>query len=147
MIETIKALLEGETDLIAALANVSAVVKAGIPDTNWAGFYLLKGTELVLGPFQGMPACTRIAWGKGVCGRAVMDEKPMIVPDVHQFPGHIACDSASASEIVIPLFRGGKVFGVLDVDSPSLNRFGEIEAENLSRIGLLLNSFLDTLIP
>jgi len=145
MVETIKALLEGEADLIAALANVSAVVKANMPDTNWAGFYLLKGTELVLGPFQGMPACTRIAWGKGVCGRAVLDEKPVIVPDVHQFPGHIACDSASASEMVIPLFRGGKVFGVLDVDSPSLNRFGKIEAENLSRIGLLLNSFLDTL--
>jgi GAF domain-containing protein len=147
MVETIKALLEGETDLIAALANVSAVVKAAMPDTNWAGFYLLKGTELVLGPFQGMPACTRIAWGKGVCGRAVLDKKPVIVPDVHKFPGHIACDSASVSEMVIPLFRGGKVFGVLDVDSPSLNRFGETEAENLNRIGLLLNDFLDTLKP
>jgi GAF domain-containing protein len=143
MAETVKAMLDGETDLIAALANVSAVLKAYLPDINWAGFYLLKGTNLVLGPFQGLPACTRIGWGKGVCGRAAADQKPVIVPDVRQFPGHIACDSNSASEIVIPLFKAGRLFGVLDVDSPRLNRFSALEADYLGRAAALLNDFLE----
>ncbi|GHV44705.1 hypothetical protein AGMMS49546_29100 [Spirochaetia bacterium] len=144
MTETVKAMLEGETDLIAALANVSAVLNSYLPDINWVGFYLLKGTELVLGPFQGKPACTRIGEGKGVCGRAALDQKPLIVADVHRFPGHIACDSASASEIVIPLFKGGRVFGVLDVDSPHPNRFTDLEADYLSRAGTLIGNFLET---
>jgi GAF domain-containing protein len=143
MTESVQAMIADETDLIAALANVSAVLNAYLPDINWVGFYLLKGRELVLGPFQGLPACVRIAEGKGVCGRAVLDQKPVIVPDVHEFPGHIACSSASASEIVIPLFRAGRVFGVLDVDSPRLNRFSALEADYLCRVCTLLNEFLE----
>ncbi|MDR2029646.1 MAG: GAF domain-containing protein [Treponema sp.] len=142
MVEAVRALLEGETDLIAALANSSAVIKACLEDINWAGFYILKGKELVLGPFQGLPACTRIGEGKGVCGRAVQEGKPLIVPDVHAFPGHIACDSASKSEIVIPLFKGAQVYGVLDVDSPRLNRFSGPEADHLIRVGRLISGFL-----
>lgn len=142
MVEAVRALLEGETDLIAALANSSAVIKMYLEDINWAGFYILKGKELVLGPFQGLPACTRIGEGKGVCGRAVQEGKPLIVPDVHAFPGHIACDSASKSEIVIPLFKGAQVYGVLDVDSPRLNRFSGPEADHLIRVGRLISGFL-----
>ncbi|GHU55779.1 hypothetical protein FACS189442_3740 [Spirochaetia bacterium] len=145
MVKTVKAMLEGETDMIAGLANVSAVLNHYLPDINWVGFYLLKGKELVLGPFQGLPACTRIGEGKGVCGRAVQDQRPVIVADVHNFPGHIACDSASASEIVIPLFRADRVFGVLDVDSPQLNRFTALEADYLGRAGGLIGAFLDAL--
>jgi len=102
------------------------------------GFYFVKGKELVLGPFQGLPACTRIGEGKGVCGKAVIDGKAVIVPDVHQFPGHIVCDSASASELVLPFFKDGEVYGVLDIDSPLLNRFGDLEAECLGQITALL---------
>ncbi|MDR1930182.1 MAG: GAF domain-containing protein [Treponema sp.] len=127
------------------MANVSAAVKLYFDDLNWAGFYILKGKELVLGPFQGSPACARIGEGRGVCGRAARDAKPLIVPDVHAFPGHIACDSASASEMVIPLFKNGAVFGVLDLDSPSLNRFTGPETEVLIRIGALVSAFLDRL--
>jgi GAF domain-containing protein len=145
MAETVKAMLEGETDLIAALANISAVLNGCLPDINWVGFYLLKGKELVLGPFQGRPACIRIGEGKGVCGRAVLDQKPVIVADVHKFPGHIACDSASVSEIVIPPFKGGRIFGVLDMDSPLPNRFTALDADYLGRACRVINGFLDTL--
>ena len=141
--EVVKAVLETETDLIAGLANVSAVVKMYLPEINWAGFYLLKGTDLTLGPFQGLPACARISWGKGVCGRAVLDQKTVLVPDVHAFPGHIACDSASVSEIVVPLFRGGKVFGVLDIDSPRRNRFTESDAGFIEHACDHINRFLE----
>ena len=120
-------LIEGETDLVACLANVSALIFDVVDDLNWAGFYLLKDGELVLGPFQGKPACVRLKVGKGVCGTAVAEDKPIVVPNVHEFDGHIACDSASMSEIVVPLHDAqGKVIGVLDVDSPKANRFFEI---------------------
>jgi GAF domain-containing protein len=144
MTEVIKATVEGERDVVAALANCSAVIKSYLDDINWAGFYVLKGTELVLGPFQGLPACTRIAWGKGVCGRAALEAKPLIVGNVHEFAGHIACDSASNSEIVIPLFQRGTVYGVLDVDSPLLNRFSALEAEYLGRVAGHINAFLES---
>ena len=143
MLDSAQAFLKDETDLIALLANLSALIKFYVDDLNWAGFYLKKGTELVLGPFQGLPACVRIAEGKGVCGKAALEGKPVLVKDVHQFPGHIACDSASASELVIPFFKDGKVFGVLDLDSPLKGRFTEIEAEYAGRIADLITEFLN----
>jgi GAF domain-containing protein len=143
MVEVVKTVFEGETDLIAVLANVSAVINDYLDDINWVGFYLLRGTELILGPFQGRPACSRIAWGKGVCGRAVVDRKPVVVPNVREFPGHIFCDAGSNAEIVIPLFRHDAVFGVLDVDSPRLNRFSSREETYLSQICRLLGDFLE----
>jgi GAF domain-containing protein len=141
--DAVKAMLEDEQDLVAGLANVSALVKFYFAEVNWAGFYLLKGQDLVLGPFQGLPACARIGWGKGVCGRAVVDQKTVLVPDVHTFPGHIACDSASASEIVVPLFKGGQVFGVLDIDSPRQGRFSQADADFIERACGYINSFLE----
>ena len=121
-------LLEGERDPIANAANIAALLWHGLPDLNWAGFYFVKGRELVLGPFQGKPACVRIAVGKGVCGTAVVRKAPVLVPDVHAFPGHIACDSASNSELVVPLMSGGEAIGVLDLDSPLFDRFDEDDA-------------------
>jgi len=129
-----KRVLEDDRDLIAGLANVSAVINGYMERINWVGFYLRKGDELVLGPFQGLPACMRIPLGKGVCGTAAARNETQVVADVHAFPGHIACDSASNSEIVIPLCKNGEVFGVLDVDSPELNRFGALEEQYLSEI-------------
>jgi GAF domain-containing protein len=119
------ALLEGETDLIANTANMAALLYHALPDVNWAGFYFLKGGELVLGPFHGQPACVRIAMGRGVCGSAAAARKSLLVRDVHAFPGHIACDAASRSELVVPLVRNGSVSGVLDLDSPLPGRFDE----------------------
>jgi len=133
--------LEDDKDEIASLANISAVINGYMDRINWVGFYLIKDGELVLGPFQGLPACIRIKVGKGVCGTAVAEEKNQLVPDVSQFPGHIACDSASMSEIVIPIYKNGQVFGVLDVDSPELNRFGELEEKYLSEICKNINEF------
>jgi len=124
--QTAAALTDGETDVIANLANVSALIYDVIDDLNWAGFYILKDGELVLGPFQGKPACVRIKIGKGVCGTAVKNDKTLVVSDVHKFAGHIACDSASRSEIVVPLHKDGAIFGVLDVDSPIVDRFENI---------------------
>jgi GAF domain-containing protein len=143
MLEAARSLLDGEADLIAGLANLSALLKFDLANVNWAGFYLLKGKDLVLGPFQGLPACSFIAEGKGVCGRAVLDAKTVVVADAHAFPGYIACDSASASEIVIPLFRNGEVFGVMDIDSPVLNRFSQLDADYLERVGRVTEEFLD----
>lgn len=121
-------LLEGEKDAVARLANASALIFDVVPDINWAGFYFVKDGELVLGPFQGKPACVRLKIGKGVCGTAVERDETIVVQNVHEFEGHIACDSASQSEIVVPLHgRGGKIVGVLDVDSPILNRFEGIK--------------------
>lgn len=116
-------LLEGETDLVANAANTSALLYHALPDVNWVGFYFLKQGELVVGPFQGKPACVRIAMGKGVCGAAAQSLQSIVVPDVHAFPGHIACDSASRSELVVPLVKNGALLGVLDLDSPSPARF------------------------
>ena len=133
-----KALIEGETDLIANLANVSALIWQSLPGLNWAGFYLWKDSELVLGPFQGKPACVRIAYGKGVCGTAVARKATVIVEDVDQFPGHIVCDSASRSEIVVPLIRGGEIMGVLDIDSPTRARFDAEDQFGLERLARLV---------
>ncbi len=121
----LRALLTGERDWLANLANTAALVFGSLPDLNWAGFYLWRGGELVLGPFQGKPACVRIALGRGVCGGAVAERRSLVVPDVHAFPGHIACDVASRSELVVPLLRGEKILGVLDLDSPQPGRFDE----------------------
>lgn len=118
-----RSLFDGERDPIANAANLSALIFTSVPDVNWAGFYFVRGRELVLGPFQGKTACVRIAYGKGVCGGAWERGETLVVPDVHAFAGHIACDSASNSEIVVPLTSRGEVVGVLDVDSPSLDRF------------------------
>jgi L-methionine (R)-S-oxide reductase len=123
-----RGLLEGERDPIANAANIAALIGQGLPDLNWAGFYFMKGGELVLGPFLGKPACVRIAVGKGVCGTAVQRRATVLVPNVHEFPGHIACDSASNSEVVVPLLRKGRIVGVLDLDSPLLNRFDASDA-------------------
>lgn len=117
------ALIEDETDSIANYANLSSLIMAMIQDLNWVGFYLKQDDELVLGPFQGLPACTRISWGKGVCGTAALLNQTQNIPNVHEFEGHIACDSASNSECVIPLHRHQEVIGVLDVDSPHYDRF------------------------
>jgi len=129
-----KRVLEDDKDEIASLANVSAVINGYMDKINWVGFYIMRDGELVLGPFQGLPACIRIAVGKGVCGTAVATRETQLVPDVHKFPGHIACDSASNSEIVIPIFKNGEVYGVLDVDSPEFERFGELECKYLAEI-------------
>src|SRR5688572_30521554 len=130
----LSALLSGERDLIANAANPAALLFDALPDLNWAGFYLYKSGELVLGPFQGKPACVRIAIGKGVCGTAAARRATVRVDDVHRFPGHIACDSASNSEIVVPLLRGSELLGVLDLDSPRLERFSEADQRGLERI-------------
>jgi len=137
-----KRVLEDDKDEIASLANISAVINGYMDRINWVGFYLMKDGELVLGPFQGLPACIRIQVGKGVCGTAVALRKTQIVEDVHKFPGHIACDAASLSEIVIPIFKNGEVYGVLDVDSPVLSRFGEMEGQYLEEICRLIGEFL-----
>jgi GAF domain-containing protein len=128
------ALLTGERDLIANAANTAALLYDALPGLNWAGFYLYKGGELVLGPFQGKPACVRIAIGKGVCGTAAERRATIVVEDVHAFPGHIACDSASNSEIVVPLMRGAELLGVLDVDSPERARFGAVDQKGLEEV-------------
>ncbi|MCV9888870.1 GAF domain-containing protein [Metabacillus halosaccharovorans] len=125
VIKQLRALVEGEEDIIANLSNASALLNQFLEDINWVGFYLLKEDQLVLGPFQGLPACVRIPLGRGVCGTAADKKETLRIADVHQFPGHIACDAASNSEIVVPLVSDGKVIGVLDIDSPSKNRFNE----------------------
>jgi L-methionine (R)-S-oxide reductase len=129
----LEAVLHGERDWICNLANTSALLMQLLPELNWAGFYLLKGSDLVLGPFQGRVACVRIAIGKGVCGTAAARRATVIVPNVHEFPGHIACDSASNSEIVVPLLHRGILLGLLDLDSPRLNRFDADDARGLER--------------
>ena len=130
----VRALLEGERDLVANAANVAALIYQSLPQLNWAGFYFLKGESLVLGPFQGKPACVRIALGRGVCGTAARDRRTVVVPDVNAFPGHIACDSASASEVVVPILAAGRVVGVLDLDSPVKGRFDAEDARGLEAV-------------
>jgi L-methionine (R)-S-oxide reductase len=129
-----RALLSGERDLTANAANLASLLFHALPDLNWAGFYWLKGDELVLGPFQGKPACVRIALGRGVCGTAARERRAIVVPDVERFPGHIACDSASRSELVVPVIDEDRLFGVLDLDSPSPGRFDAADAEGLQAI-------------
>jgi len=134
----LSSLLAGERDLIANAANFSALLFHSLPDVNWAGFYFAKDGELVLGPFQGQPACVRIRVGQGVCGAAAAKRVTTIVPNVHEFPGHIACDSASNSEIVVPLIKNQKLLGVLDLDSPSPARFDEEDAAGLAELVRIL---------
>jgi len=136
----LEGLLAGERDAIANAANMSALIFTSVPDLNWAGFYFLKGDMLVLGPFQGKPACVRIALGQGVCGAAAQQRRTQRIDDVNAFPGHIACDSASRSELVVPLVRGDKVWGVLDLDSPTPGRFSATDQAGLERLAVI---FLD----
>ena len=132
------ALTEGVPHPVSTLANASALLWQGLPDLNWAGFYLLEGKKLVLGPFQGKTACIEIPLGRGVCGTAAAEDRSLVVADVHAFRGHIACDSASASEIVVPLHRDGAVVGVLDLDSPSPARFTDADREGLEQFAKIL---------
>jgi GAF domain-containing protein len=136
--QQLAALLLGERDFIANSANTVALLFHSLTELNWAGIYLLRGSELVLGPFQGKPACVRIAMGRGVCGTAAAERRTQVVPDVHVFAGHIACDSASSSEIVVPLLRGSALLGVLDLDSPRLARFDQADAHGLEAIAAAL---------
>jgi L-methionine (R)-S-oxide reductase len=135
--QQLEALLAGEPDGIANAANTAALIFQSLPDLNWAGFYFLRGGELVLGPFQGKPACVRIAMGRGVCGTAAAQRHSVLVKDVHAFPGHIACDAASRSELVVPLLRGDKVLGVLDLDSPLPARFDADDQAGVERLAAL----------
>lgn len=139
VIRQLEALLEGETNQISNLANASALLNQFLDRINWVGFYLMQNGELVLGPFQGLPACVRIPVGKGVCGTAVQKRRTIVVDDVHQFPGHIACDAASQSEIVVPMFKEGECIGVLDIDSPEKSRFDQLDKE-------MLEKFVETLV-
>ena len=131
-------LLAGERDAIANLANAASLIFHTLPDLNWAGFYLMRGDELVLGPFHGKPACIRIPVSRGVCGTAVAKNRTMVVEDVQAFPGHIACDAASRSELVVPLRRDGRIVGVLDLDSPSPGRFDGEDAAGCERVAQML---------
>ncbi len=137
-------LLAGERDLVANAANFAALVFHSLPDLNWAGFYFVKNRELVLGPFQGKPACMRIAFGRGVCGTAAAQCATTIVPNVHEFPGHIACDMESKSEIVLPLMKNERFIGVLDLDSPRLARFDEADAAGLETLVTILLASTET---
>lgn len=139
----LEALLDNETNLIANLSNTSALLNQGLKDINWVGFYLLDNNVLHLGPFQGKVACMHIPVGKGVCGTAVAKDQTILVEDVHEFPGHIACDSASNSEIVIPIHRGGQILGVLDIDSPSVSRFDSTDKVYLERIVAILEKSIN----
>jgi GAF domain-containing protein len=130
-------LLAGEQDLVANAANTSALLFDALPDLNWAGFYFLRDGELVVGPFQGKPACVRIPVGKGVCGTAAATRKTIVVRDVHEFPGHIACDAASQSEIVVPLLLGDELLGVLDIDSPLVGRFDDADRRGIEGLAAL----------
>lgn len=138
----IHGLADGVSDVTANLANVSALLNQALEDINWVGFYLMKEGRLILGPFQGKPACVEILVGNGVCGTAVEQDTAILVGNVHEFPGHIACDSASMSEIVIPVHKDGEVMGVLDIDSPSKERFDEEDKQGLSGLVRTLEAYL-----
>lgn len=143
MLILLKGQLSSEKDNLANVSNVTGIIMSCIDNLNWAGFYILRDNELVLGPFQGLPACNRITIGKGVCGTAVETKEVQLIPDVHLFPGHIACDDASNSELVIPIIKENKVFGVLDLDSPIKNRFTELESKYLVKLVEILNEYID----
>jgi len=150
LLEQAKGILEAEPWYVSAFSNLSSLIMDALPDLNWAGFYLLRNGELTVGPFQGKPACIHIAPGKGVCGTAVVRDEIVVVPDVHQFPGHIACDSASESEIVIPIHAGGQIMAVLDIDSPMKNRFSPEDREGLERLAGLIEekvNWSDPVVP
>lgn len=140
LLPQLASLLEGEPDLIANLANISAALRECLPIASWVGFYITRGGELVLGPFQGKIACVRIAFGRGVCGTAAAEKRIVLVPDVEKFPGHIACDAGSRSEIVLPIIRGGEVVAVLDLDSYELAAFDEVDAEHLAQVAKLAST-------
>ncbi|CDQ18316.1 GAF domain-containing protein [Halobacillus karajensis] len=142
VIKQLTSLLEDEPDPIANLANASSLLNQFLEDVNWVGFYIWRKDQLVLGPFQGLPACVRIPSGKGVCGTAVSENKVQRIQDVHAFPGHIACDAASQSEIVIPIEKNGEIYGVLDIDSPSKNRFDEVDEEKLVEFVQTLQQYI-----
>lgn len=142
LMKQLRALSEGEPNPIAIMANASALLNQFLTDVNWVGFYLWKDNELVLGPFQGLPACIRIPYGQGVCGTALKEQTVQRVADVNQFPGHIACDSASRSEIVVPLLIHDELYGVLDIDSPSHNRFDDTDEIYITKYAEILQSFL-----
>lgn len=141
----LRSLLENERDFIANAANFASLIFHSLPDLNWVGFYLHKNDELVLGPFQGKPACVRIAMGKGVCGTAAQQRQTILVGNVHEFPGHIACDSASSSEIVVPLVNNEQLIGVLDLDSPLFGRFDDDDASGLNELAEIVISMSDKL--
>ena len=143
MLLLLKGQLSSEKDGIANLCNASAIISACIERLNWAGFYILRNGELVLGPFQGLPACNRINVGEGVCGTAVATREVQLVPDVHLFSGHITCDSASNSELVIPIIKNNNVYGVLDLDSPEKERFTELEKDYFVKFVEILNDYID----
>ena len=136
--QQLEALIAGEPDRMANAANMAALIYHGLPQLNWAGFYFAREDQLVLGPFQGKPACVRIPWGQGVCGTAAVRGESVVVPDVHKFPGHIACDAASASELVVPLLSRGRVVGVLDLDSPARGRFDDQDRAGCERLAAIL---------
>ncbi len=135
-------IMDADPWYVAALSNISSLLMDALPDLNWAGFYLLRGGRLVVGPFQGKPACVHIPAGKGVCGTSLAEDRVLNVPDVHQFPGHIACDSASNSEIVIPLHRDGKPVGVMDIDSPEFSRFSGEDEAGLRKIAGMIEEMI-----
>ena len=141
--EELKALTQTVPHLLANLANTAAYIFNNSEDVNWAGFYLLEGDKLVLGPFCGKPACIEIPMGRGVCGTAAKEDRTVVVPDVHKFPGHIACDSASNSEIVVPLHKNGKLWGVLDIDSPRTNRFNKDNEKVIAELAPVIEDFLN----
>lgn len=147
LLRELHAVFEGERDWIANTANFAALIYHSLPDLNWAGFYFLQGNDLVLGPFQGKPACVRIPLGKGVCGAAAARRTTVIVPNVHQFPGHIACDANSQSEIVVPLIAGDQLLGVLDLDSPVLGRFTTADQQGLESLVATLLTASNILTP
>ncbi|WP_419881940.1 GAF domain-containing protein [Peribacillus sp. B-H-3] len=142
VIKQLVSLIEDEKNMSANLSNASSLLNQFLDEVNWVGFYLTEGTELVLGPFQGLPACVRIPFGKGVCGTSAAERKTMRIEDVHQFPGHIACDAASRSEIVVPLLKDGELLGVLDIDSPIIKRFDEIDEKMLQEFASTLAKYL-----
>lgn len=142
LIKQLQALLEGEKNLIANLSNAAALLNQFLERVNWTGFYLKEGHELVLGPFQGLPACVRIPFSRGVCGTCAEKQEIMLVEDVHHFPGHIACDANSRSEIVIPILKNGELLGVLDIDSPEVSRFDELDQRKLEEFVEVLVRFL-----
>ncbi|SDZ23128.1 GAF domain-containing protein [Lysobacter sp. yr284] len=142
LVEQARALLDGERDRIANAANLSALVNQALPQLNWVGFYFFDGTELVVGPFQGLPACVRIPLDKGVCGAAASSRLTQRVADVHAFPGHIACDAASRSEVVVPLTRGAELIGVFDIDSPVPDRF---DADDQAGLEALAQVYVESL--